>query len=121
MGIREPERVLLGTLFGRVAHQKCHDDDLELPMKGGRRAQAGSAAAAPVGQRLLDICQDALAIMAELLQGAHLVVEGDHGWWYQYLRGSRLAYPRISSHESSEQEHGLFLGKTLKTLLTGTR
>eukprot|EP00639_Heterosigma_akashiwo_P034460 CAMPEP_0194744586 /NCGR_PEP_ID=MMETSP0296-20130528/100950_1 /TAXON_ID=39354 /ORGANISM="Heterosigma akashiwo, Strain CCMP2393" /LENGTH=89 /DNA_ID=CAMNT_0039656745 /DNA_START=359 /DNA_END=625 /DNA_ORIENTATION=+ len=57
--------------------------------------------------------------MVEAFRGAHVVVDGDGGWFYAWLVGYQRAYGRVSSHFSQERMYGLPEGVYLKTILTG--
>ena len=83
LGIHQPEAILLGTLFVRVAN--------------------GS-----------------LPLMRHILQGAHVVIQGDNGAYYHLLRHLPGAHDRRSSHRSCSRQFGVPEGHTLRNVLVGS-
>ena len=61
-----------------------------------------------------------VSFLKEMLNGAHVVVRGDKGSFYRWLGKHPLAYGRISSHFSNDEQKAIDLHAYLKTLLTGT-
>jgi len=98
------DQMLLGTLMARLCHCVCSE---HVHLHNGRRA--------------LRICRRERDshFMREALKGAHIVIKGDEGWFYNWLISSNDAHSRISSHHSKETQYGLHEGKYLKTILTG--
>jgi hypothetical protein len=59
----------------------------------------------------------------EILKGAHVILRDDAGRLYQQLTSPFAnlgAYERNSSHSSKDQQYGIVLDATLRTILTGT-
>ncbi len=57
--------------------------------------------------------------MSEILQGAHVVVFGDHGWFHDYFSATKGARNRTSSHYSQAGSLEVPEGRLLRMLLSG--
>jgi len=62
---------------------------------------------------------DSLTLMSEILRGAHIVVEEDHGAFYSWFTQMQDSYRRTSSHRSIVPMYGIDEGSVLRTILTG--
>lgn len=58
-------------------------------------------------------------ILIEIVKGAHVVVKGDTGSYYNWLKDMEGVKKRTSSHFSQKQQYALKMGTTLQTLLFG--
>ncbi|GMI12815.1 hypothetical protein TrVE_jg961 [Triparma verrucosa] len=71
---------------------------------------------------LLDFWSSKVApkqFLVEIVKGAHVVVKGDSGAYYEWLKDMDGLQKRSSSHFSVKQQYALKMGKTLQTLLFG--
>ena len=58
-------------------------------------------------------------ILREMVSGSHIVVKGDDGAYYNWLRSTYQRDARKSSHYSRRQQYAIFMGESLQTLLFG--
>ncbi|KDO32929.1 hypothetical protein SPRG_02622 [Saprolegnia parasitica CBS 223.65] len=59
-------------------------------------------------------------VLMEIVKGAHVIVENDHGTYYELFRNiTATTYTRISSHASIVSQYAVPQGPLLETLLTG--
>lgn len=58
-------------------------------------------------------------ILVELMKGAHVIVQGDGGWYYGAFKRMGKAHHRISSHYSKIKQFSTSHGPVLSTLLVG--
>ena len=65
------------------------------------------------------VLHENVTALVHVLQGAHVVVQGDHGQLYQAFRKIGHVTERISSHASSAPQYALSPNHYLVTLLVG--
>lgn len=58
-------------------------------------------------------------ILREIVSGAHVIVKGDSGTYYEWLKSDFKRDDRTSSHYSRKAQYAVNMGDSLQTLLFG--
>ena len=109
------DQELLGTIMVRLCNCGCAADHPPTFPLSKKQGEGGDEAYQP--RPTPDV--DSLTLMAEILRGAHIVVDGDKGAFYSWFTQMQDSYMRTSSHTSVVPQFGIDEGSVLRTVLTG--